>query len=279
MTVFRVNANGPFDHAAAIAVLAAHRIEGRMRVDVESAAVTRLFTVDDAVHAASCELDPGGVTISTNTVDDGVVEVIAGEVERWFDLATDLGPINAHLATDPLFAGHVADHPGLRITGSPEPFEAVVQTVLGQQVTLSAGRLFGARLVAAFGTPAPNGLLTFPTPRTLARVPVDDLQSTLRLTGARARTVHGVADFFAARPSSATLPPRSELAGLYGIGPWTLDYLAVRAGGDPDAFPHSDAVLRRMMRKANRGDDADARWRPFRSYAAARLWALSGALD
>lgn len=279
VTTVRLEANGPFHHAGAIAVLAAHRVEGLSTVDVAESTVTRLFDVEGTAHAVTCVLDSAGVTASIDSADTDVVAEIAHRVTRWFDLATDLAPINAHLGQDPLFAEHVERFPGVRITGSPDPFEAVVQTVLGQQVTLAAGRLFGARLVAAYGAPGGRGLTAFPTPAALARIDVDNLRQQIGLTRARARTVHEVANFFGTRPPSGDLPAPAELAALYGVGPWTLSYLAVRAGGDPDAFPSSDAVLRRMMLAAGLGEDAPQRWRPWRSYAAVRLWARSGALD
>jgi AraC family transcriptional regulator of adaptative response / DNA-3-methyladenine glycosylase II len=64
---------------------------------------------------------------------------------------------------------------------------------------------------------------------------------------------------------------RAGLAQIPGIGPWTLEYIALRALGDPDAFPLGDSGLR----AAFEGDLARAceAWRPWRGYAAALLWA------
>ncbi|MGB3699372.1 MAG: AlkA N-terminal domain-containing protein [Gordonia sp. (in: high G+C Gram-positive bacteria)] len=278
MSEVRLAARGAFDHRAALAVLRAHRVDGLGDVDA-AGAFRRLVQTDDGTHLVSARFDDQGVTIGVDTADGGVVEAIAARARHWFDLDTDLAPINAHLRADRLLTEHVDRRPGLRLTRAAEPFEAVVQTVLGQQVTLAAGRTFGARLVAAYGVPDRRGLVRFPAPHRLAAVPVDELQRCLRITGARARTVHGVAEYFTGRVPGAPLPSRVELAALYGIGAWTLDYLAVRAGADPDAFPASDAVLRRMLRGAGAGADAaadTARWSPYRSYAAFRLWAMSG---
>jgi 3-methyladenine DNA glycosylase/8-oxoguanine DNA glycosylase len=54
---------------------------------------------------------------------------------------------------------------------------------------------------------------------------------------------------------------------LPGVGPWTAEYVAMRALGDPDAFPATDLVLRRRL-----GNSDPDRWRPWRSYAAMHLW-------
>jgi len=62
---------------------------------------------------------------------------------------------------------------------------------------------------------------------------------------------------------------RAALLALPGVGPWTVEYVAMRALRDPDAFPATDLVLRRTI-----GGDADRAesWRPWRAYAAMHLW-------
>ena len=70
---------------------------------------------------------------------------------------------------------------------------------------------------------------------------------------------------------------RAGLAEIAGIGPWTLEYIALRALGDPDAFPLGDSALR----AAFPGDISKAHeaWRPWRGYAAALLWARAGKIE
>ena len=67
---------------------------------------------------------------------------------------------------------------------------------------------------------------------------------------------------------------RGALASLPGVGPWTVEYVALRALGDPDAFPAHDLVLRRALGVATAGEAARLaeRWRPWRGYAAQHLW-------
>ena len=66
----------------------------------------------------------------------------------------------------------------------------------------------------------------------------------------------------------------SALSALPGIGGWTAEYIAMRALGEPDAFPRGDLVLRRLTggltaRELDRRSDA---WRPWRAYAVMLLW-------
>jgi DNA-3-methyladenine glycosylase II len=70
----------------------------------------------------------------------------------------------------------------------------------------------------------------------------------------------------------------SALTALPGIGEWTAQMVAMRALGDPDAFPAADLGLLRgaravlgteSLRELNSRAEA---WRPWRAYAAAYLW-------
>lgn len=76
---------------------------------------------------------------------------------------------------------------------------------------------------------------------------------------------------------------REQLLALPGIGPWTVEYVAMRALGDPDAFPGTDLVLRKALVRLGHADDARAiaataeRWRPWRAYAAQHLWSSAHA--
>ena len=71
---------------------------------------------------------------------------------------------------------------------------------------------------------------------------------------------------------------RAELLALPGIGPWTADYIALRALGDPDVFLPTDLGVRRGAKALGLPDDPKKlaahaeRWRPWRSYATIRLW-------
>jgi 3-methyladenine DNA glycosylase/8-oxoguanine DNA glycosylase len=60
---------------------------------------------------------------------------------------------------------------------------------------------------------------------------------------------------------------RAALLALPGVGPWTVEYVAMRALRDPDAWPGTDLWLARAAAGADPG-----RWRPYRAYAAMVLW-------
>jgi AraC family transcriptional regulator, regulatory protein of adaptative response / DNA-3-methyladenine glycosylase II len=200
------------------------------------------------------------------------------------DLDADPGAHNAVLATDPALASRVAADPGLRAPGTVDPAETAVRAVLGQQVSLAAARALAARLVAVCGTPlpAPDGGLThaFPPPERIAAAEL----AALGMPDARRRTLRELARRLAGGELDLHADPadvRERLLAIPGIGPWTASYIALRALGDPDAFPAGDAGLRRGARALGLPDAPAAleahaeRWRPWRRYAAQHLWAAA----
>ena len=63
---------------------------------------------------------------------------------------------------------------------------------------------------------------------------------------------------------------RKALLETKGLGPWSAEYISLRAIGDTDAFPRTDLILKRVI--ALHPDlDLEA-VRPWRAYAAIHLW-------
>ncbi|HET6172679.1 MAG TPA: AlkA N-terminal domain-containing protein [Gaiellales bacterium] len=215
--------------------------------------------------------------------------VAVARCRRLLDLDADPTAVSAVLGADPLLAPLVSARPGLRVPGCVDGTEIAVRAVLGQQISVAAARTHAARLVQRHGEPltVPDGTLThvFPTAGALAEADEDVLalperrKATLR--GVCAAQRDGIVDLDAGADRERT---RRELLALPGIGPWTVEYVAMRALGDPDAFPAGDLGVLHGLRAL--GVEADARdaerhsraWRPFRAYTVLHLWgALEGA--
>jgi AraC family transcriptional regulator of adaptative response / DNA-3-methyladenine glycosylase II len=206
---------------------------------------------------------------------------LSAAARRTFDLAADPARIALALRGDPLLAPLVDRRPGLRIPGAWDPFECAVRAVLGQQVSVAAGRTLAARVVARVGRRIAGGTdgLThlFPSPAALAAANLDGLG----LTGARARALRALAHAVAEGALDLGAPVEDVTAGLEalpGLGRWTAQYVALRALGEPDAFPAADLVLRCMAGRdgtplSARALEARAEaWRPWRGYAVLHLW-------
>lgn len=276
MTLLLLIPNGPIDAEVALRMLAAHAIPGAEEADIPSRTYTRVmphagahvrvkvaFAEDRVVVDLPDEIpDPDGMAVS---------------IRRWLDLDSDTARIADALAADPLIRPLVAHRPGIRLIGYPDEFEAVIATVVGQQVSLAAARTFMGRLVAAYGTPT-AGLQLLTAPRDLAAIPDAELQAAIGLTAARTRTLRAVAEKWADGFTLAQLTvdeARRALLALPGIGPWTADYLTVRAMQHPDTFAPGDLVARRALGAVtvDQARTTAERWAPWRSYALMHLWA------
>ncbi|HEY8045020.1 MAG TPA: AlkA N-terminal domain-containing protein [Streptosporangiaceae bacterium] len=301
----RLACREPFDAAAWLGFLAARAIPGVEQVSADRYA----RTVRTAAGPGIIELIPrpgqGHVLLRARLSGLGAVGPVVGGARRLLDADADPAAIGAALAADELIAPLVRARPGLRVPGAYDGFELAVRAVLGQQVSVAAASTFAGRLAARHGVPLPaesvpddpsgaspdpaSGSITdaadartaglpglsvvFPGPEVLADADLDGLG----LTTARQRTLRALAA--AAASGRLTLDPGTDpgelaarLAGLPGIGPWTTGYILMRAAGDPDAFPAADLGLRRALARLGAPAGHDARWRPWRAYAALQLW-------
>jgi AraC family transcriptional regulator of adaptative response / DNA-3-methyladenine glycosylase II len=235
--------------------------------------------------AAIAELAPGDgcVQCSLRLADVRDLGVAVARCRRLLDLDADPTSVAAALASDPVLAPLVAERPGLRVPGCVDGTEIVVRAVLGQQISVAAARTHAARIVQRHGEPlpAPDGSLThvFPDAAALALADDDVLAMPVRrretLRGVCAAIRDGVVELDAGADRERA---RRDLLALPGIGPWTVEYVAMRALGDPDAFPAGDLGVLHGLRAL--GVEADAReaerrsqaWRPFRAYTVLHLW-------
>jgi AraC family transcriptional regulator of adaptative response / DNA-3-methyladenine glycosylase II len=203
---------------------------------------------------------------------------------RLLDLDADPLAIDEALRHDAALAPLVADAPGRRVPGSVDAAELAVRAVLGQQVSTAAARTHAARLVAAHGeqVPDPAGRLSrlFPTPAALCSLD----PAALALPESRKRTLVGLVTALAdgsvdLGPGADWATARARLLSLPGIGPWTVETIAMRGLGDPDAFLAGDLGVRTAARRLGLPEAAPAlerhsrRWSPWRAYATQHLWA------
>ncbi|MEW1778806.1 AlkA N-terminal domain-containing protein [Streptomyces sp. NPDC086777] len=210
--------------------------------------------------------------------------VAISRCRRMLDLDADPVAVDDQLRTDPLLAPLVDKAPGRRVPRTVDEAEFAVRAVLGQQVSTAAARTHAARLVTAHGTPVddPEGGLThlFPSPEALAAVDPEALamprSRRTTFTTLVGRLADGTLHLGAESDWSEA---RARLLSLPGFGPWTVDVIAMRALGDPDAFLPTDLGIRRAAQELGLpGTPAAltaraAAWRPWRAYAVQYLWA------
>jgi AraC family transcriptional regulator of adaptative response / DNA-3-methyladenine glycosylase II len=286
----RLRFREPYDSVAVGAFLAARAVPG---LELHERTGARW------VHRRTVPLPSGPALIGVEVHDDHVLlrsqgaslagtATLVSAVRRWLDLDADPIAVGAVLGADPVLAPLVAARPGLRVATTVDPWETCVRAVVGQQVSVAAATTLLGRLVAAYGTElAPesvaesHALRSFPSPSALATAGPDRL-AAVGMPRSRGRTLSALA----AAVADETVPLRvgsredvlAALVQLPGVGPWTADYIALRALGDPDAFPATDLGIRHGARELGlpvTSQDLLAysrRWRPWRAYAAQHLW-------
>ncbi|MFJ1803495.1 AlkA N-terminal domain-containing protein [Streptomyces sp. NPDC088180] len=205
---------------------------------------------------------------------------------RWLlDLDADPVAVDAQLRTDPLLAPLVDAGPGRRVPRTVDGAEFAVRAVLGQQVSTAAARTHAARLVTAHGVPVedPEGGLThlFPTPEALAGLDPEALALPRTRRTTLTTLVAALAeDRLRLDTDTDWERARAELAALPGFGPWTVESIAMRALGDPDAFLPTDLGIRRAAERLGLPATPAALtaraagWRPWRAYAVQYLWTV-----
>jgi AraC family transcriptional regulator of adaptative response / DNA-3-methyladenine glycosylase II len=214
-----------------------------------------------------------------------VLMPLVARVRRMFDLDARPDLINAVLRRDKALAPMIAKRPGVRVPGAIDPFEASVRALLGQQVSVAAATTLAGRFAAQLGAPyaGTHGLAQrFPTAAEVVDAGPNRI-GKLGLPQARANAIHT----FAREVASGALKLDAaceldrfvaQLVELPGIGPWTANYLAMRALKVPDAFPAADLGVQKALGRAG-AKAAEARaeaWRPYRAYAVLHLWTSLG---
>ncbi|MBI1260084.1 MAG: helix-turn-helix domain-containing protein [Rhizobiales bacterium] len=278
----RLGYRPPYDWPLVLRYLAGRAIPGVEVVDDES--YQRTFRLGGATGWLRVTQAPKGHGLLVRIHAEGRLPVrqLVARLRRLFDLDADPDAIAKALAHDPLIGPRLRALPGLRVPGAFDGFELAIRAILGQQISVKGATTISGRLAARHGrhieTDVPSLRFVFPDAEALSR---GDL-SGLGLTGGRmntltamARAVHeGRVDFSPAESLDAKI---ESFCALPGIGEWTAHYVALRAIGEPDAFPASDLALRKaagdgevMATKAL--EALSQHWRPWRGYAALALW-------
>ena len=256
------------------------------------ACVPAVETLVDGVYSRTLRLAHGPARVEVRPLRSDPGTVCCGydgdpadlpAATAWLSTLVDAGhdpeAADSALAAHPLLAPLVRATPGLRVHRDADVFEVAARTVIGQQVSVAGARTLTHRLVTAVGTPADLGEgLThlFPTPEQVAATAPEDFA----MPRSRGRALIGLAHAVAGGEvdlDAADL--RTRMLALPGIGPWSVDHVAMRSLGDPDVFLPTDIGVRRAAVRL--GTDlagvvaASEAWRPWRSYALTHLWQVA----
>lgn len=281
----RISLRAPFDTSHWLSFLATRAIPGveavandtylRVHAGSNGAGVVQIAPLPDEAAA---------LVTARNVLPDELFEIVR-RARALLDADADPGVIGETLSRDRALRTQVKKRPGIRLPGAWDPFELSVRAVLGQQISVAAARTIAARLVATFGTPLAEPLIQddvqlthlFPAAKQLRTADF----ARIGVPAKRAAALRALATAVDAGSVNFSLAPNElaeRLEALPGIGPWTAQYIVMRALRDPDALPAGDLVLRQMLgneqplstRDVERRAEA---WRPWRAYGLIHLWA------
>ena len=216
-------------------------------------------------EVAPCE-DKHAFTVSIAIDHPACLRAVVQHIRRILDLDTDIETVERHLKKEKALKPLLAT--GIRIPGIWHPFEAGVRAIVGQQVSVAAARTHVQRLVAELGAKVAgqSGLRFFPTPAAVARDSLD----VLKMPAKRRQTVRDFAHWFDRCGEQADV---DQWLTIKGIGPWTVQYVRLRALGDPDIWLAGDLGLKKALAEmSGQHSFNNDNVKPWSSYATFQLW-------
>jgi AraC family transcriptional regulator, regulatory protein of adaptative response / DNA-3-methyladenine glycosylase II len=220
---------------------------------------------------------PNGLRVRVQISDPRLLFNIIERLRDIFDLNADWATIERTLNADPVLAARLERDPGLRVAGGWSGFELAIRAILGQQAGASRALVLAGRLVTSFGIPfcaAPGLTHLFPTPEVLADADLESVglpKTRSEAIRVLARAVcDGRVSFEKVADPDAVV---AQLSRVPGLSKRTVEYVAMRALRDPDAFPYTESDLPRLMGLGSAAEleERSRAWRPWRAYAAAYL--------
>jgi AraC family transcriptional regulator of adaptative response / DNA-3-methyladenine glycosylase II len=266
----------PYDWRTIMRFYQTHLIPG-----IETAGETffeRIFRVGNTIGSFRVQAMPGAPHLNVRIVTENpkILFNVVSRVRRMFDLDLDPRLIASRFATVPLLAKLYNRFPGLRLPGGWDGFETAVCSILGQLVSAEQRVQLVGQLVRGYGEEIVHPISgekvrLFPRREILARADLSEVKTTMARKEAirdfSRRVLSGAISFSKAQDPLAF---RKALLETTGVGPWSAEYISLRAIGDTDAFPKTDLILKRAL-ELHPGLDLEL-IRPWRAYAAIYLW-------
>lgn len=273
----------PFDFAGLLETYDRHRVADLEWVERES--FHRVVEWGGKFGTVKVTNDPerSRLLVDIDFPDPTATQFLLARIRAMFDLDSDPLLVANQLDTDPALSRLLARFPGSRLPSGWDGFEIAISTILGQLVSVERGRSLVRDLVEIAGRDSGfsargRNVKLFPSP---SEIVAADL-TTLKTTGMRKRTL--VEFSRAVAEGRISLSPAQDVdeflrraRSIPGIGPWTAEYIALKALRHTDTYPATDLILARAL--TLHPPAVLERMSPWRGYVAALCWrAYSGTL-
>jgi DNA-3-methyladenine glycosylase II len=291
MADFYLYPRSPFDFSLSAAIFAGgdpqirtyeHTIFRQVLVILDNPVLIEVFSegsVDEPALRISSHTD---TPLKASAIKD--IQTIISSI---FNIHDDITPFYKAVEGDEIMAVLTRRLRGLKPPTTPTVFEALVDSVIEQQISLKAAHSIENRLIRSVGKSLiidGNTWYCYPTPHILAHIS----DSTFRSCGLTVRkgeyireiSQHILAgtldlDRFKTYPDNESII--SELVKIRGVGRWTAELTIMRGLHRPDAFPADDVGVRRFIaqfyRKGEKTSSMEARaiaerWGAWKGFAA-----------
>lgn len=207
---------------------------------------------------------------------------IVSKIKRMFDVDALPSDINQTLKKDSALAPLVKANPGLRLPGAFDEFETAVRAIVGQQISVKGATTVMGRIRELYGSTTHLGP-TFPLPEQLMHLDPEELPMPRK----RAEAIREMSRRVASGELRFDIPDEDEfmdaVTSIPGIGPWTAQYISLRARTNPDSFLFGDLVIKKVADRIfnDNSESLDQRseaWRPWRGYAGMHMWRFASEL-
>jgi AraC family transcriptional regulator of adaptative response / DNA-3-methyladenine glycosylase II len=266
----------PFDFKGLLDFYRSHQI-GHLEWFEENK-MHRVIALQDEVGQIAISDDPthSRLRVEIDFPDARMIPPILSRVRAAFDLDSDPLIIANALEQDPRMRPLLQRHPGIRLPSGWDPFEICIATILGQLVSISFGRTLVADLIDLLG--ADSGIKKgnqpiklFPTAERIAKADLSSLKTTSQRKTALKSFAKAVASGkISLEPTQDVDQFVENVLAIPGLGPWTANYMALKALRHTDAFPETDLILARALEIHDK--KILAQMSPWRGYAASLLW-------
>jgi AraC family transcriptional regulator of adaptative response / DNA-3-methyladenine glycosylase II len=266
----------PYDWQGILYFYRSHSLPGVEWVTADSFA--RVFRLGDTIGFVEVLAVAGRRRLKARIVPAQAMirSEVVRRIEKMFDLACDPKVIAKSLRRDRLLASLCRRFPGLRVARGWDPFETAICAILGQLVSAPHRAALIGQLVRNYGDRIAHPLTRepaylFPRAEVLADADLSAVNTTSvrrQAIGEFSRRVLGGAIGFSDGQDFIAL--RRAILEIKGLGPWTAEYISLRAAGDTDAFPRTDLILKRVLALHPKLDLEAIK--PWRAYAATYLW-------
>ena len=265
----------PLDWKSLLNVFKSHRL-----TPIETLSETtyeRVFRMGDSLGAlrVSHHASEPQLILQVFTDNQAVIAMVKQKVRKMFDLDAQYAAFATRFTQHPLLGALWMDWPGQRLASGWDVFETSVNTILGQLVSVKRAQALMKQLIELYGEKVIHPVTgeqtyLFLSPETLAHADLTPLGTTQ----ARKKTLKEFSRRVAKKEIDLSCEDiaslKEKLLEIPGIGPWSVEYIALRALGDADSFPATDLGIKRVLEKYP--DLEIEELRPYRSYVAVCLW-------